>query len=875
MATREIKTTIALDGEQNFKNSVKQITKEFRVLNSEMKTISSQYDVTGDKATFLAEKQSLLSTKLAGQQNLTSGIRHMLKQMEDAYEDAGRRLDQLRNELTTATEAGNDDEIKRLTEEVRKAEIAFARAASNVQDYKIQLNGSITQENKIQAELNQTKKAIEATDREVEELGRDSVRAGRQLEDGIGEGAENAERSVKDLMQTMQQDLSSIKTSTAFTAVSGLWDMATGAYSSVAGFVESTAEYRRQLSFLEQNATTSGFDFGYIKEKLIEVQGLTGDASAAVEGLSNLLATDIDERQLQNAIENLAGAVISFPDTLKFESLADGLQETIATGSATGQFGELLERLGVDVEEFNTALEKSQTAAGDLDIAMGYLAANGMKSVYEQWQENNKAMNDGMQTQAELELELAEFGGTLEEYIVTPVKNLLVEALGWVNDTIGVAEGQGTGAAVEKIEADIQNAMNTVAEATKQAMDEVGEDIYNALPESAQKAVDATKPILKTLALPFEAAGDVSKVFTGKPEDFLSNTEAAALSIAEKGKKAAGDFIEVTIGDLLEGAALMAKDLSGGKIDLTEETRNMRKSQNATEEAKERFEQEAAAFEEAQKSWFDYNTKPALEEPVAFGGAEKNRLAFLDGVTQLETTQDAVDITDLLPISDLEAAGKEAGKGYIAGLAASFAGPEAIKQQKKMQALLEEAIAFEEAQKSWFDYNEGTDAFEAAGEEAGTAYINGLETVLDLSLFGEGKPAESYLKTNPVEAWEETIREEEQNLRDAGKEAGEALGEGLESGTESFTSMARMMGSNFGANLAAGMMSQHSYVYAASSALRAAAESAWGGGTSATSAQRTHHIGGSSNMINVALNIDGREFARAATPYIATQLTAP
>ncbi len=472
MATREIKTTIALDGEQSFKNSIKQISKEFRVLDSEMKTISSQYDVTGDKASFLAEKQSLLATKLAGQQNMTSGIRNMLKQMEDAYEDAGRRLDQLRNELTSATEAGNDAEIKRLTEAVKRAETAFEQAASKVQDYQIQLNGSITKENKIQAELNQTQKAIEATDREIEELGRDSIRAGRQLEDGIGEGAENAERSVKELIQTMQEDIGSIRTSSAVSAVTGLWDMATGAYGAVSGFVEGTQEYRRQLSFLKQNAETKGFDFSVIKQQLIEVQGLTGDASSAVEGLSNLLAADVDQRQLEKAVDNLAGAVVTFPETVKFESLADSLQETVATGTATGQFAELLGRLGVDVDEFNEALEESPTAAGDLDIALSYLAAHGMEDAYKQWQKNNGAMSDAMQTQAELEMELAEFGGTLEKYIVTPVKALLVDALEWVNETVKDVEEQGLSAGLTSGMKRLDEAVETPYEQLKREAQE-------------------------------------------------------------------------------------------------------------------------------------------------------------------------------------------------------------------------------------------------------------------------------------------------------------------------------------------------------------------------------------------------------------------
>lgn len=386
---REIKTTISLDGEQKFKQSLSAATREMRVMESELKAVSAAYEANGDAAQFYASKQANLRSQISQQ-------REIINALERAVEDAAK---------------------------------AYGESSSQVDGYAIRLNNARTRMARLQKEL-------DATDREVEELGRDSVRAGRQLEQGIGDGAEAAENSVKSLLQTMQQDIKNIEVSSAVSAVTGLWDMATSAYSSVSGFVEQTSEYRQKLSFLEQNAATRGFDFEVLKTDLTEVQGITRDAASAIETLSNLLAADPDARQLEKAIDLLAGAVISFPDTLKFESLADGLQETIATGSATGQFGELLERLGVDVEEFNAALENSETKSGDLEIALAYLAAHGMADVYEQWQKNNQSMVEAQETQAELEAEMAKFGGHLEEYIVTPVKGLVTDAFAWVNQYI-------------------------------------------------------------------------------------------------------------------------------------------------------------------------------------------------------------------------------------------------------------------------------------------------------------------------------------------------------------------------------------------------------------------------------------------------------
>ena len=45
-------------------------------------------------------------------------------------------------------------------------------------------------------------------------------------------------------------------------------------------------------------------------------------------------------------------------DTLNTEGIADGIQETFATGRAVGMFGELLERSGVNLDDFNAGLAK-------------------------------------------------------------------------------------------------------------------------------------------------------------------------------------------------------------------------------------------------------------------------------------------------------------------------------------------------------------------------------------------------------------------------------------------------------------------------------------------------------------------------------------
>ena len=794
MATRKIETTIELDGEQAFKQALSAATREMRVMDSELKAVSAAYETNGNSAQYFAAKQQNLRNQIAQQREIIQGL-------ERAVEDAGK---------------------------------AYGESSQQVDAYAIRLNNARTKMSRLEKEL-------ESTDREVEELGRDAVRAGRQIEDNIGEGAERAESSLKSLISTMQEDIGSIKTSAAVTAVTGVWELATGAYNAVSGFVEGTVDYRRQLSFLQQNAETKGFDFDKIKKQLVEVQALTGDSSAAVEGLSNLLAAGVDERQLKEAIDHLAGAVISFPETLKFESLADGLQETIATGAATGAFAELLDRLGVDVEQFNKELEASKTTAGDLDIVLAYLAANGMSDVYQKWQETNGAMSDAQQTQAALEMEMAEFAGRLEEYVTTPVQKVALDAMEYINDIWELAETKGPKAAGEKLNADaLQKGAQLYdkIESGLEAINPVENAAKNFEEQGNEKAAQATRITGNALADSVKWLLD--------PNFFLKK------AMKGEGDKDAGAFLlEETVGDVLDGAAMMLKDLTG--LDLTKETREANIAKNTTEEAQAKFAEEAKVFEKAVQDWgAEDNKATQLLTKTAGEMVESATQMLKESQQQRESVSDEkppeLTITgptgeELMPIGtredwqelveglktdvetaipELQAAGQSAGEALSTGFSTGTQGAEG-ENPFPTQVII--------------DTENAIPALGIAGEEAGSAITQGFE---------------------------EGVSEAEGIAGKAGASAGEAFG----SAAGSASGNAYSIGAQIGSSFASGIQSQYGSVYSAASSLAAAANSgmsAAGGGSSR---------GGGSGNITTVLNIDGRAFATATSQYISASLYA-
>ena len=270
------------------------------------------------------------------------------------------------------------------------------------------------------------------------------------LEDKMSEGADTADRLQKKMDETGETSQSANQGMTAFghtvseLVVSGV-EMAVGA---IVDLLDKTRELRTEMSFLEQNARTAGVSLETTSEAMRNLNAITGETDSNVEAVSNLLAAGFDDNSLLEAVEALSGAVIQFPDTMKIESLADSLQETIATGEATGQFSELLGRLGINVDSYNKKIANmSETSRANYSVQL--LQREGLAQVNEQWRENNQTLVDAANAEFEYNQTLAELGEILDPLrtqvltgineALTENKDVIEDIAGFIADFIGVA----------------------------------------------------------------------------------------------------------------------------------------------------------------------------------------------------------------------------------------------------------------------------------------------------------------------------------------------------------------------------------------------------------------------------------------------------
>jgi hypothetical protein len=194
----------------------------------------------------------------------------------------------------------------------------------------------------------------------------------------------------------------------------------------IALVTKGTEELRADLGRLETNTISAGENFGFIKDQLKDVNAITGEVDSSVEGLSNLLAAGFKGENLTKVLESVSGAAITFSDTLKFEGVADGLQETLATGAAIGPFAELLERSGISLDNFNRGLQQSIKQGTQQNFVLQTLASTGLAQVNAQYRENNKDVVEARKAQLDFQLAMADLGRIIQP-IATKLTNIVTQ----------------------------------------------------------------------------------------------------------------------------------------------------------------------------------------------------------------------------------------------------------------------------------------------------------------------------------------------------------------------------------------------------------------------------------------------------------------
>lgn len=103
---------IGVEGEKEFKKALSDINQSFKVLGSEMKLVSSQFDKNDKSVQALSARNNVLNKEIEAQKQKIETLRSALQNASDSFGEPDRRTQSWQIQLNNAEAALNDMERK-------------------------------------------------------------------------------------------------------------------------------------------------------------------------------------------------------------------------------------------------------------------------------------------------------------------------------------------------------------------------------------------------------------------------------------------------------------------------------------------------------------------------------------------------------------------------------------------------------------------------------------------------------------------------------------------------------------------------------------------------------------------------------------------
>lgn len=446
---KELEITIDTSRLNELAEASGKIDGEMRMLSSDLRVLAGEFDLNGDKADYLSNKSRLLSESIRTQKEANDVLAQSLAETKQQY-------------------GQNSKEFQNAYVKYNEGKLALSRLEKQVED----------------------------TDRELEELGRDSRRAGNQLEDNLGEAADDVTTKFERMVGSINDSLTDIRNmqgvSLAVDLVRGAWNVGSQAYQWAQGY----SQENMKTAMAQYNVQTAGGNWEQTARLAIQYASIFGDKDSALEAISNLTAAGYTDQSLEKMAQYLGGAAIRWQDTLKIESLADSLQESLAEGVLTGQFAELINRLaettGITQEQVAAQLAEAKRYGQEKEAIEAYLENAGLSQVYEGFADQNQAMIDAATAAGELNQEMADLANEIN-ILITPAVKLLAGGLKDLNETIELWKNEDL-----TTEEKVIKSLTPTKEEWEKGLNVVGVDY-----QTGMKAIDAYSQWAQNLGTSF------------------------------------------------------------------------------------------------------------------------------------------------------------------------------------------------------------------------------------------------------------------------------------------------------------------------------------------------------------------------------------
>ena len=434
------------DGAIDFSKSIKEVTASIEENKAAYELVKSTWDENTKTAEKLQEKQRYLAKQIKDYSDKVKMLQGSLEELESKEKTNAEKLQKKREQLEAAVattesyknkcsllknelekmeaaEGTSEKAIKRKREELAKAEKGYLDYSDKTEKLEKDIDKLNKGEANNAAAILKKKAELERTQKVLNNYQKGLNDVEKELESGTAK--------LKDY--TKKLDDFSDKSKKTGDSLSGVSTAAAGVLAAAVAAVPATEELRTELSMLDNNAREAGVGIDETREAMNIFNVISGETDSSVEAMSNLLQAGFTESNLEKAVEGLSGAYLRFPDTLKIESLSDSLQETLASGEATGQFGEMLDRLGIGAANFTENMQALSTDAERQNYVLQTLAEAGLNDTYNEYVKNNEELVKSKEATIEFEEATAELASTIAP-LITDLTSLAAGLLGKFNE---------------------------------------------------------------------------------------------------------------------------------------------------------------------------------------------------------------------------------------------------------------------------------------------------------------------------------------------------------------------------------------------------------------------------------------------------------
>ena len=505
---------IGIEGEKEFKKALSEINQSFKVLGSEMKLVSSQFDKNDKSVQALSARNTVLNKEIEAQKNKVETLRAALRNAADSFGENARRTQNWQIQLNNAEAALNSmerelsdneraiealsreetdaaDATERLSQEIARQEDALAgmkRAYSNaVLQYgkgsseAKELEGRIS---RLSVELRENRERMKDAGDVAEDLG-DSLEDASEGADKLGSGFSVATVAMGNLISSgIQAALNGIKE-----LGSAIWNLD-----------EATEEYRVAQGKLTTAFEAAGYSGEAAQKSYNEFYKILGDTDTATEASQLLAQLAQNEQDITKWTNIAAGVYGTFGDALPIEGMIESANETAKVGQVTGSLADALNWVGISEDEFNEKL-----AACSDESERNRLIMETLSGAYDEasgaFYRNNEALVASREGQAQLDETLAGLGETISN-----VKNSLrAEFLPAISEVISAFTDMinGVDGADEAFAGAITGLVNTAVSMLPQFVDtgmQILTSLLSGIIQSLPVVVEGAAQIIVTLA---------------------------------------------------------------------------------------------------------------------------------------------------------------------------------------------------------------------------------------------------------------------------------------------------------------------------------------------------------------------------------------